>query len=182
MKKYGKYILLTIGAILVYNITKAGSMSNKFVKFSNPEALKLLSLQNSLMKAGLSGDSLNFALAQLLLETGRFTKKSQVSAANTNFSGIKWLNKPYQVASKGTLVPLSERVKPDSNPNNWYAKFTDQDAWAKDYVRILSFGAKPKLATSIEDFVDRLARNNYFDTKFKAQYLRNVKIYFGMFQ
>jgi hypothetical protein len=180
MKKYGKYIILTIGGLLVYNILKAGSMANKFAKFTSAEALKLLSLQNSLQKAGLSGDSLNYALSQILYETGRFTKRSQVSAANNNYSGIKWLNKPHQIATQGTLVPPNERVKDPNSPLNYYAKFTDMDAWARDYVRILSFGAKPKLATSIDNFVDRLVTNGYFDIKGKAIYLKGIKIYFAM--
>lgn len=187
MKKYYKYIFLTVGGLLIYNILKAGSMANKFVRFTNLEALKLLSLQSSLIKAGLKDPQLNFALAQLLFETGKFSKKSQVAANNNNYSGIKWINASRQHATKGTLVPEGERVKDPKSPLNYYAHFEDMNDWAKDFVRILSLQrsvnniGKPIEATTLDQYVKRLKLNQYFgDTE--SVYLNGLKKYLAMFK
>ena len=186
MKKGLKYILLTVAGVMLYRFTKAGSMSNKFAKFSSAEALKLLAIQNSLQIAGIKQPQLDFALAQLLFETGKFSKASTVASANNNYSGIKWINKPYQDAEKGTLAPAGERL-PYESPVNYYAKFRDTNAWAKDFKRILSLkrsannlGA-PIKATTPEDFVKRLKLNGYFGGS-EAAYLRGVKIYLSKLQ
>ncbi len=185
MKKSYKYILLTIAGIMLYRFTKAGSMSNKFSKFTSPEALKLLSIQNALQIAGIQQPQLDFALAQLLFETGKFSKASSVAAANNNYSGIKWINKSYQDAEKGTLAPASERL-PYETPINYYAKFRDTNAWAKDFKRILSlkrtanYAGSPITATTPEDFVKRLKLNGYFGGS-EANYLKGIKIYLAKF-
>jgi len=186
MKKGFKYILLTVAGIMLYRITKAGSMANKFVNFTNAEALKLLALQNSLMIAGMKPPQLDFALAQLLFETGRFTTRSNVASTNNNYSGIKYLNKPYQDAEKGSLAPAGERL-PYESPLNYYAKFRDTNAWAKDFVRILSLkrsgnniGA-PIKATTVEDFNKRLKLNSYYGGS-EAVYLRGIKTYLSKFK
>ena len=185
MKKVYKYILLTVAGIMLYRFSKAGSMANKFSKFTEPEALKLLAIQNALTIAGFKQPQLDFALAQLLFETGKFSKASTVAAANNNYSGIKWINKPYQAATKGTLAPASERL-PYESPVNYYAKFADTNAWAKDFKRILSlkrtanYAGSPITATTPEDFVKRLKLNGYFGGS-EAAYLRGVKIYLAKF-
>lgn len=188
MKKQNKKaILLTFFGLLIYFISKAGKKmtSNKYKNFKINEAAKLMMLEEALINAGLSGDVLNYALSQLLFETGRFTKRSQVAVLNNNYSGIKFLNKSYQKAERGSLVPPGERFKDPNNPLNFYAKFQDADAWAKDFVRILNLGSKkPVNATSIEDYVIRLGNNRYFDiTKTNAvkNYSNGLKSYFDMF-
>jgi hypothetical protein len=186
MKKTYKYIILTVAGILLYRLTKAGTMSNKFAKFTNNEALKLLALQNSLQIAGINNPQLDFALAQLLFETGKFTSKSTVAADNNNYSGIKWLNKPYQKATKGTLAPAGERL-PYESPVNYYAKFASINDWATDFKRILSLkrsantlGA-PIKATTPEDFVKRLKLNGYFGGN-ETVYLKGIKNFLAKFQ
>lgn len=165
-------------------------MANRFINFTNPEKIKLYQLEDSLIKAGLKEPQLKFALAQLLFETGRFTAKSKVATENNNYSGIKWLNKKYQKASKGTLAPQSERVSDINSPVNYYAKFDNIDDYAKDLVRILSLkrsanlSGSPATASTLTAFVDRLALNNYFDgstAQKRINYYKGTKKYFDMF-
>mgnify|MGYP000855866079 CR=1 FL=1 len=54
----------------------------------------------------------------------------------------KFINKPYQIATRGSNVPPSERITPANSPINFYAKFADVADWAKDYVRILNLRKK----------------------------------------
>jgi hypothetical protein len=193
-KQYKKIILLTGIGLLISFLLKASKKtksipkpkikmsSNKFINFKPAEILKLTSIEQNLINAGFSGDLLNFALAQLLFETGKFTTRSNVAIANNNYSGIKWLDAKRQVATKGTPVPPNERYKDPNNPLNFYAKFADADAWAKDYKRILSFGAKPINATDLKDFVMRLKRNSYFGGKPGSEipYYNGSKMYYDM--
>lgn len=165
-------------------------MASRFTNFKNPEIIKLTQLQDSLIKAGLKDPQLKYALAQILFETGRFTAKSKVAAENNNFSGIKWLNKKYQKATRGTLAPPSERVADINSPVNYYAKFDNIDDYAKDFVRIISLqraanlSGKPITAPSLTAYVDRLALNGYFDGNTAAKrlnYYKGTKKYFDMF-
>jgi hypothetical protein len=178
-----KILILTAVGLLLYKLVKAGkSMSAKFINFKAEEQAKLQMLEAALIKAGMKLPQLNFALAQLLLETGRFTRKSAVATLNNNYTGIKFLNKPYQVAERGSSVPAAEQDKSHPNaPLNFYAKFKDADGWAKDYVRILSFGAKPIQATTIEDFNTRLQKNKYYGSS-PIVYGRILKQYLAMFK
>jgi flagellum-specific peptidoglycan hydrolase FlgJ len=107
---------------------------------------------DSLIDAGVSAYFIPLAIAQLAHETAGFT--SRVSEANNNLSGIKYINKPYQVnASKGLLSP----------EGNYYAKYDSIKDWAVDYVRILSRGARPIDAANITDLSNRLKQNGYYN-------------------
>lgn len=177
-----KIIFLTVIGLILYKLVKAKSMSAKFIKFKADEQAKLMMLENSLIKAGLKLPVLNFALAQLLLETGRFTRKSAVATLNNNYTGIKYLNKPYQIAEKGSEAPASEtKGLPVNSPLRYYAKFKDADGWAKDFVRIISFGAKPINATTIEDYNKRLKQNNYYGSS-PETYGKLLKNFLDMFE
>jgi hypothetical protein len=177
-----KILILAAIGLLFYKFVKARTMSPKFLNFKPDEEAKLQMLEAALINAGIKLPILNFALAQLLLETGRFTRKSAVATLNNNFTGIKFLNKPYQVAERGSSVPPAEQDKTRPNaPLNFYAKFKDPNAWAKDYVRILSFGAKPINATNIDDFNTRLQKNKYYGSN-PAVYGRILKQYLAMFK
>lgn len=166
MTQTNKYIYLTVGLLLITILLKAKNISTKmFSNFAPSIQLKLNLLNDSLINAGIPEEKRRFLISQILFETGKFTAKSNVAKLNNNFTGIKWINKPYQKARQGSNVPLSERKSPASNPLNFYALFDSYDDWAKDYKRILStFGSKPIEATTLTDFVNRLAKNKYFDT------------------
>lgn len=182
-----KILILTAIGLLIFKLTKAGkTMSAKFINFKDNEQPKLQALEAALIKAGLNMPQLNFALAQLLFETGRFTNKSAVATLNNNYSGIKWINKPYQVAERGSATPPSENVGLSANsPLRYYAKFKDANAWAKDYVRILNLRSKPIQATNIDEFALRLGKNGYYDTTKSnsiAIYTKGLKNYLVMFK
>lgn len=177
-----KIIILTAIALLFYKLTKGRkTMSTKFIKFKADEAAKLQALELALVNNGIKQPILNFALAQILLETGRFTRRSAVATLNNNYTGIKFLNKPYQVAERGSEAPASEtKGLPINSPLKYYAKFKDMNAWAKDYKRILSFGAKPINATTIEDFAARLKQNGYYGSS-QVTYEKLLKSFLAMF-
>jgi len=181
MNKKVLYIVSGI-AILMLISKKAKAMNTKFNfdKFKDTSKQKLTMLQDTLIANGLTGSSLKLALAQLLVETGNFSSKSKVATLNTNYSGIKFINKPYQLATKGSPVPASERVQPETSAYNFYAKFDSPEAWAKDFKRILSLGIKkPLLALSTVEYVKRLKNNRYFGGN-EATYLKNINYYFDL--
>lgn len=158
--------------------------SSKFSNFKPTDAIKLTALENTLKAAGFKEPQLNFALASLLHETGIFSKKQSLTEKNNNYSGIKWINASRQKnATKGQPVPPSERdtINPN-NPLNYYAKFASIQDWANDYKRITStFGFKPILATSPEDWAHRLKLNSYFGGS-ESVYLSAIKKFLAMFK
>lgn len=177
-----KYFYFSALLIAIYIINKGRKMNNKFVNFTSEEQDKLNAIYNGLIKAGLKEPVINFALSQILWETGRFSKKSNVAKLNNNYSGIKYICKPYQIATKGSLVPKSEQQLPENKCTNFYAKFDSIDAYCKDYVRILSIRNKPINATTIEDYNDRLFKNSYYGItpSSKAIYLKGLKYYLNL--
>ena len=180
MQQSTKAILLTGGLLLIYAASKA--TANKYLNFAPGVALKLGVAANALQNAGIDATRLKFALSQLLLETGQFTKASNVSTLNNNFSGIRYINKPYQKATQGSPVPPSERIAPANNPLNYYAKFASVQDWANDYKRILSLKSQPIKAETLTDFNARLALNGYYDTRrpnAANNYYNLLKFYFS---
>jgi len=109
----------------------------------------------------------DWVAAQASFESTGFT--SNVGKKDNNWSGIKWLNKPYQKnASKGIKSP----------DGGYYAKFDTWQDWARDLYRILHLGgaAAPVNAATLEDYVHRLKNNGYFGAS-EASYLKGVKRY-----
>lgn len=113
-----------------------------------------------------------YAIAQMMLESNQMT--SNVSQVDNNYSGITWINKPYQKATKGI-------AKPSSDGGGNYAHFDTFKDWAVDFLRILSLNTggqgKPIDATTSQQYLDRLHANHYFTdtayyTKFNAQLKR----------
>jgi hypothetical protein len=119
----------------------------------------------SLIRAGAPITKLPLFMAQLAFETGHFG--SVVALKDNNLSGIKFYGQ--KNATRGIKAPANE--------GDYYAHFDNFDEWAKDYIRILSFGSKPINATDSTDFVRRLAKNRYFDTanNGEAKYLNGIK-------
>ena len=105
-------------------------------------------------------------------------KTSAVAELNTNYSGITWTGSPAQRATGAT----KGSVRPTLEGGN-YAKYPNVLAWAKDYIRILNLKSKPIQATGVNDFVSRLAKNNYFDVSrpnATTNYLKNVTFYHNL--
>lgn len=100
-----------------------------------------------------SGLLRTYIIAQLMLESDWMTS----NAANTdnNYSGIKWINKPYQDATKGITAA----------DGGHYAHFSSIDKFLKDYKRILSLkgsAGRPIDAQTASQFGDALRANHYF--------------------
>jgi hypothetical protein len=121
---------------------------------------------------GVSPAAANYAAAAVMHETADLT--SRVSISDKNYSGIKWINKPYQKATKGTPAPKNEG-------GGFYAKYPTTVEWAKDYARILKLKpGEPYKATSIQDFATRLKANKYF-TDNPANYAAGVQRYYNKY-
>ena len=98
-----------------------------------------------------------YAIAQIMHESNWLT--SQVANEDNNYSGITWLNKPYQNATRGRA-----RSKGEGGGN--YAHFNSFADYLADYKRILSLNTgnkgRPIDATTAEEFGERLKANHYF--------------------
>lgn len=118
-----------------------------------------------LSNSGFPGNIIPFASAQVMLETGGL--KSHISKADFNLSGIKWINKPYQEATKGTKAP----------EGGYYAHYNSYTQWANDFKRVLSIGGDGAAihATDLQDYVNRLYTNKYF-TSAPSVYYRNLSM------
>ena len=109
----------------------------------------------ALKNAGLPLNKIAWSLAQVAHETGHFSNKG--SQVDNNLSGIKYVGKPIQDATPGSAAPAREGKTP-------YAHFKNIDAWAKDYIRILTTvgKARPLEATTTDEFAHRLGLNGYY--------------------
>ena len=168
--------LLFVAIFVLSKKAKAKSMTGNLSFIKNQDALnKFNSVHNALKNAGFTGDTLRFALAQMLHETGAFTSKSKVFTDNNNASGIMFINKPslQKNAVKGTPFPANEG-------KYFYAKFATLTDWAKDFRRILSLGVnKPANATTLSEYVSRLKANKYF-TDSEKNYLAGTTRYYNL--
>jgi len=129
---------------------------------------------DSLIDAGLTGQTLKFAIAQMMQETGVFSSTSKVALDNNNLSGIMWINKSYQKnAVKGSPFPPSEG-------HYFYAKFASLKDWAADYIRVLNLPPNyPIKATTLQDFNKRLKGNKYY-TANEANYFFGLNFFYNM--
>ena len=180
-KKLYKYLLLTIALVFITKIK--GGKKMELSKFSEPVRAKLFVIMDALKNQGLTDIQIKLALAQILHETGAFSKESNVAKLNNNFTGIKFINKTYQDATKGLPVPPGERKGSDSNPLNYYAKFKDVGAWAKDYIRILNLKGKPINSDSVTEFHAKLTANKYYDTSKQKNidnYLKSLQYFYAL--
>jgi len=184
--KNSKILFLLALFLILPKLIKSGMKIFTFSKFKQSSRDKLLMLQTALINQGLNEKQLKFALAQLLLETGDFSSKSSVSKLNNNYSGIKYICKSYQDAEKGSPVPANERAATEKC-SNYYAKFRDADAWAKDFIRILSLQraanqiGKPINADTLNEYNDRLYANGYYSQGpgKKEGYYKNLLFFFN---
>lgn len=189
-KKYKKVIFIVTGiTILMLLSKKAKAMTLKFTysKFDDRVSKLLKFLEPSLIKAGFNTEFLlKLGISQLLLETGRF-KKGSLYERDNNYSGIKYICKPFQKAERGSRTPPKEQSGSPDRCGNFYAHFENADDWAKDYYRILSLKrignkiGRPIDAKDVTDFNERLYANGYYlqTPTAKANYLKNLKSFFG---
>lgn len=118
-----------------------------------------------LQRAGVPNNSINYAIAQVMLESN--LGRSNISKTLNNYSGIKWINKPYQKATKGSKSPEGD----------FYAKYATPEDWASDYRRVLSIDGPqgaPIKATTIDQFLTRLQANKYFTaSNYRSAYFKS---------
>jgi hypothetical protein len=111
----------------------------------------------ALTAAGLSGNTLLLALAQVAHETGGFNDKKITT--HNNPAGITWINKKtIQInATKGNALPEA--------PKYHYAKFATLKDWANDFMRIV--GKKLRSASSATDYATKLKAGGYYTDTIK---------------
>jgi len=134
----------------------------------NPNNANLVAA--SLQKAGLSGNKLSLALAQVAHETGGFTN-AKIKTHN-NASGITFINNPTKQKNAKQGNPLPE------SPKYHYAKFDTLDDWAKDYLRIV--GSALNSSSSADEYAKKLAAKKYYEVSSRypnavANYSKNLQ-------
>jgi len=110
-----------------------------------------------LINNGAKPELVKFMIAQIVFETGYFDNTSY--KIDNNPAGITWnvKFKNRSGVSKGSLRPANEGGN--------YVHFATKNDAAIDHLRILNKSGnlgKPKDATNIRDFVERLWANGYF--------------------
>lgn len=136
------------------------------LKTYTPEQLKnVTKVAEALKRQGVKAENLPFLLAQVAFETGHY--KNAGARIDNNFSGIRYFGQAG--ATAGTPAPKNEGKAP-------YAHYADADAWAKDYLRILTRvgKAKPLQATTPEEFAHALKLNGYY-TADESKYAAGIK-------
>ena len=129
-------------------------------------------VKHLLLSVGFPVTTIKLFVAQAAHECGSIHFNSHVAQVDNNLTGINFINKPSQInATMGSLKPANE-------DSAHYAHFATLMDWANDYKRILSFGAMPIMATTTEDLVSRLRRNNYF-TDHEYAYKKGVNNWYN---
>jgi len=127
-----------------------------------------------LNNAGIPSKIVPWVVGQVFFETGNLTNGG--ARFDNNYSGIKFTNRP------GIT-----RGRPATD-GGYFAHFPSLQAWANDMYRVLSIKGKngaPIDATTLHDYVTRLAANNYFGRANPATYEAGImtwlaKIYAAM--
>lgn len=114
---------------------------------------------------GFTPKSALFVIAQSRLESSDY--KSNVYKNNNNGFGMKFIGQP--LATKGTLVPVSERVRPITANINYYAKYNTFQDSVKDAVQrlfnITKNGVTPQMlknATTSVEYANLQKTRGYF--------------------
>lgn len=125
----------------------------------NNLADKLIFVSKVLLRNGFNPITLPFYVTQVMLESAWLT--SRIAKVDTNLTGIKMATAKSNVAFQKSLG-VKQGSKAGYSEGNYHANYPDIDAWAKDYKRILSMGAKPILASDPNAFINALYKNNFF--------------------
>lgn len=174
-----RYLLISVLVIiiLIVTTTKTGkeltAMAEDKVKqiadslkYYTPEQLKnVTKVSQALINNGVKRENLPFLLAQVAFETGHY--KNAGARIDNNFSGIRYFGQ--KGATPGTPAPKNEGKAP-------YAHYENADAWAKDYLRILTRvgKARPLEATTPEQFAHALKLNGYY-TAPESDYAKGIR-------
>ena len=123
---------------------------------------------------GFNDKQISFAIPQIILESSYFTSNSYKEDLNP--AGIKYRpDSPSPDTTKGRKSSEYTPARPD-----YYAKFKNREAVAKEYKRILSLKRQgnttgaPIDANSFLDYNNRLYLNGYYDRAKKDSYYKNL--------
>lgn len=161
MKQSTLLILLAVGAgVLLMSMASGPSVDLSFLQgqYDSDDIARLQRAANALAAQGVTGDTLNYLLSQVLVETGIFTTSNQNYVATdtrNNFSGI-------------------------TNSDGTFRFYSSAGDWAADYLAVLGHGPYyPIQATSITDFNNRLKQNGYY-TDNQTTYGNNLNYYYNI--
>lgn len=114
----------------------------------------------ALVDAGFPGSSINFVYAMCYMESGHWSNGP--ARKDNNPGNIMW----YKGKTKGTYIPA----------NGTYAiHFKNLNQFADELYKTLSKGANPLGATTLEEYVSRLAANHYFGDGDATAYLESMR-------
>jgi hypothetical protein len=152
---------IAVLAIILFSSSGSGGSSAGFIfdfsqlvpTYGQDNVNRLTDLYSSVAQANdpntgslLSNLQIQLMLDQALHESGIFTNVANLNLVDNfhNYTGIKG-NSNYPAGAGSS-----------------YADYPSIDAFVQDWLRVLNLGAQPIEATSVTDFVNRLASNNYF--------------------
>lgn len=144
-------------------MSKVYYISEHSIGTVDPTAITLPNLLYALAKLlnseGFPKAGQPYFMAQIMFESNN--ESSALARDDNNFSGIRFINKPYQKATASTKHP-------------GFAHYNNPGEWADDYKRILSLNigkkGRPIDATSAQEFYERLKANGYFTEAEADQY------------
>ena len=122
-------------------------------------------IKKALMNAGLTGNKLLLALAQVGHETGGYTNEK--IKTHNNASGITFINNPTKQKNATRGNPLPEA------PKYAYAKFDTLNDWANDYLRLV--GKSLNSSSDPNTYAKKLASQRYYEVS--ARYPNAVSNY-----
>ena len=145
-------------------ITPGTEGAKKLNKSSYSNAIKpgdyAAKVWKALTNYGFPGNSIDFVYTMCYMESGHWTNGPALK--DNNPANIMW----YKGKVKGTFI----------QDNGTYAiHFKNLDEFAAELYKTLSKGSNPLGATTLEDYVHRLAINNYFGEESESSYLEKMK-------
>ena len=108
----------------------------------------------------------------LLKETGLVNPVLTWAVAQCYFETNAWKNNGYLKYNNASGIKFAGQRGASKGPNG-YAIFVNWQYWAKAMYHELTKGTHPYWATSVEEYVDRLKSNGYFESS-AVNYLNGI--------
>jgi hypothetical protein len=137
---------------------------SELVNSYGPDKVNRLSrLFMAMQNKGLSRLQIQLMLAQALWETGLFTDAP-------NYNNMDNLNNFAGIGGNSRYSAL---------PGQRYANYPSLNDFVNDWIYILNFGTSPIDASSVNEFVNRLKQNGYFEDN-TTNYVFGVNTYYNL--
>jgi hypothetical protein len=107
---------------------------------------------------------LKLLFAMLYMESGGFSNRP--FAIDNNPGNIMWDKRYWPLSKRGVYVAANK---------SYAVHFSSLNEFANTFYQYMTKGSRPLDATSVEDFVHRLALNHYFGSEPEASYLAKIK-------